>query len=165
MASFINQRIPFFLLIWDLLKRRSFNHFCKCINAPVVTVLFFFSPVFLSLEIRLIQGRDQTNYPLPHCSSSCNLSVEVSHLCPSFLLLRNVRWSWTTRRVTAATLWTATFSATPATWRTSSRAAPLPSPPPPPINIAIGGGRRLVDRRKNCLGVTDSRSAYVQFLL
>lgn len=134
----------------------------KC---PVLTALFlhlqgsYCSPVFLSSEIRLIHGRDQTSYPLLQCSSLCNLSVEVSHLCASFLLFRNVRWSWMTRRVIAATLWTATFSATHATWRTSSRAAPLPSPPLPPINITIGGGRHLVDKWKNCPGVTDSRSA------
>lgn len=91
-------------------------------------------------------------------------------LCPwtktitwNAITVRTVRWSWMMRRVTAATLWTATFSATPATWSTSS---PAPPSATPPTNTNAGGGRHLVDIWRNCQRVNvGSRRRFVQFLL
>lgn len=79
------------------------------------------------------------------------VAVSLSSLS-SPVYFRTVRWSWMTRRVTGATLWTATCSATHATWSTSSLAAPLPSLRPSPTNAAAAAceGRHPVDLRRNC---------------
>lgn len=148
-------------------NNEKFKSFCECKNQPVLNAALlhwsnYCCPSFQWWKMRLMQSRNQTNYPLFFYSNSCNLSLDAS--CSPFVLSRNVRWSWTTRRVTAATLWTATFSATPATWRTSSQAAPPPSPPLP-TNAAAGGGRHLVELWSNYQSVIDSRAGNVQFLL
>lgn len=101
-------------------------------------------------EVNTEQKSDQLSSIL---SAQCH-PVDASHSSlSSSVLFRIVRWSLTTRRVTAATHWTATFSATPATWSTSSLAAPLPSPPPP-SNTPVGEGGHLVDVINNCQRVT-----------
>lgn len=105
---------------------------------------------------------EQQSHPLSTVLSAEAHSVDMSQPCSCFMLCRTVRWNWTMRKVTAVTRWTDTFSATPATWSTSSLAARLQSLPPP-TNSTPGGGRHLMDRRRNCkiwtLGI------YLQFLL
>jgi len=143
--------------IWDLLMTSS-NHFVN-----VETNLFHKLSFGVIIAVQSVsagkwsQRRADIRPIILH--SSLQAPVACQCMCLTRvppLWSRAVRWSWTTRRVTAATLWTATSSATPATWSARSPAAPLPSRRPPPTDTAAGGGRPLVDLWRNCQSGIDS---------